>query len=463
MTLLTVGTEAILEGASPAVWEVLKKRLTLANPRYLAAKKYGRWIGKNLKPTLQFFEEREQGLAFPRGLAREAIILCRKLMGLTPEIADNRLSFAELPWAFRGELRPYQLQAVEDLCQHEFGVLEAGTGAGKTVIALAVIARRRQPTIILVHTKELLYQWQQRIEQFLGLKAGLIGDGHLEAGPLSVAIVNSARRKLDILAPLYGHLVVDECHRVPASLFTEVVTAFASRYSLGLSATAFRSDGLTDLIHYYLGVQRHQVESTKLYRSGAVLQPQFIQRPTSFHYGYRGNYQRLIKALVNDKSRNDLIVEDIVGELGTGSGTILVVSDRVSHCQLLSARLLGRGIAAALLTGRLPQDERSRLVEDIRQGAAEVVISTLQLIGEGFDCPSLSTLFLTTPIKFSGRILQVVGRILRPAAGKKPKVFDYIDPVKVLRSSAVHRQNLFARHYEDQTGAAAHPAAQNRS
>ncbi len=169
------------------------------------------------------------------------------------------------------------------------------------MIALAVIARRRQPTIIFVHTKELLYQWQQRIEQFLGVEAGLIGDGNFDAKPISVAIVNSARRKLDVLAPRFGHLVVDECHRVPASLFTEVVTAFASRYSLGLSATAFRSDGLTDLIHYYLGVHRHQVDPTKLYRSGAVLQPQFIQRHTSFHYGYRGNYQQLIKALVSSK------------------------------------------------------------------------------------------------------------------------------------------------------------------
>ncbi len=70
MPRLTVGTEAVLEGAVPAVREILKKRLTMANPRYLAAKKYGRWIGKNLKPTLQFFEDGQEGFVFPRGLAR---------------------------------------------------------------------------------------------------------------------------------------------------------------------------------------------------------------------------------------------------------------------------------------------------------------------------------------------------------------------------------------------------------
>ena len=451
MTRLTVSSEALLEGAAPAVLEILRKKLTLANPRYIAAKKYGKWIGKKLKPTLQFYEERKEGFAFPRGLARDAIMLCRNIMGESPAIIDDRLSLAEQPFIFQGDLRPYQLQAVEDLCCHEFGVLEAGTGSGKTVIALAIIARREQPTIIFVHTKELLYQWQQRLDQFLGVEAGLIGDGSFTVKPISIAIVNSARRRLDELAPLFGHLVVDECHRVPASLFTEVVTAFASRFSLGLSATAFRSDGLTDLIHYYLGVHRHQVDPGKLYRSGAVLQPRFIQRHTSFRYGYRGNYQRLIKALAADKNRNDLIVDDIVSELDEDTGTILVVSDRVAHCQQLSDMLAAKNITAMLLTGRLPQDKRGRLVQDIRQGTVKVVISTLQLIGEGFDCPSLTTLFLTTPIKFSGRVLQVVGRILRPAAGKIPKVFDYVDPIKVLRSSALHRQNLFARHYDEQT------------
>jgi superfamily II DNA or RNA helicase len=83
-------------------------------------------------------------------------------------------------------------------------------------------------------------------------------------------------------------------------------------------------------------------------------------------------------------------------------------------------------------------------VAAIRGGELGVLISTVQLIGEGFDCPDLCTLFLTTPIKFTGRVLQVVGRILRPAAGKQPKVYDYVDPVRVLHASAQARLRLFA-------------------
>jgi len=442
-TILTVGADALLRDAPPAFIAELKNKLTIDNPRYLAARKYGRWIGKRLRPKLYFFSEEEDGFHFPRGLARETILDFRQRCGQQLGIVDRRRSCLPHAFEFSGELRDYQQQALDDLCRHEFGVLEAGTGSGKTIIALAVIARRQQPAIIFVHTKELLYQWRDRISQFLGVDAGLIGDGHDEVKPLTVAIVNSAAKRLQSLPHLFGHLVVDECHRVPATLFTETVTAFDCRFSLGLSATAFRSDGLTSLISYYLGTHRHRVDQKRLWQSGAVLQPEYVQRATAFRYGYRGNYQHLIKALIGSRERNELIATDIADEAQKSRGTLLIVSDRVAHCRQLQDLLTARGLEAALLTGTLPHEQRTQLIAEIRQGRHQIVIATLQLIGEGFDCPELETLFLTTPIKFSGRILQVVGRILRPASGKKPKVFDYVDAVRVLQRSAQQRKLLF--------------------
>jgi len=440
---LIVSNEARLCGASVQLFAKLKQRLSIDNPRYLAARKYGKWIGKRLPPVLHFYREEEGCLSFPRGLAREVVLSFSRTKGTGLRIIDRRSMRPEQSFHFHGKLRNYQMQAVDNLCRHEFGVLEAGTGSGKTVIALAVIARRKQPTIIFVHTKELLYQWRDRIKEFLDIEAGLIGDGLFEPLDVTVAIVNSARKKLDELTGRFGHLIVDECHRVPASLFTEVVTAFDCRYSLGLSATAFRSDGLTDLIYYYLGTYRHQVDQLQLLRSGAVLKPKFIQRPTTFHYGYRGNYQKLMKSLTLNAERNALIAADIAKEAENSKGSLLVVSDRVAHCQLLHDALLEKEIASVLLIGSLPQDKRAALVQEIREGKHQIAIATIQLIGEGFDCPGLETLFLTTPLKFSGRILQVVGRILRPVSGKKPKVFDYVDPVGVLRRSAEQRLRLF--------------------
>jgi superfamily II DNA or RNA helicase len=80
-----------------------------------------------------------------------------------------------------------------------------------------------------------------------------------------------------------------------------------------------------------------------------------------------------------------------------------------------------------LLHGQLAPESRHGIVEAVQAGEVEVLVATLQLIGEGFDCPGLTTLFLTTPISFEGRLLQVIGRIMRPAANKRARVFDYID------------------------------------
>ena len=442
-TSITVAADACLRHLSPTLLAALKKELTIPNPKYQDAKKYGRWIGKRIKPFLYYFKESKSGFRFPRGFAKQAILLCQRINNEMPEIIDQRVEMAPVALSFKGALRPYQQQALDAVLQRDFGILEAGTGAGKTVIALAVIAARQQPTLVLVHTEELLHQWAERIETFLGIKAGLVGDGHFEPGPVTVAIVNSARNRLPDLEPRFGQICVDECHRVPASLFTDVVTAFPCRYSLGLSATAFRRDGLTRLISFYLGEPVHRVSKQHLQATGAVLKPLFIQQETGFTFSYRGDYQKLMTCLTTDEPRNQQIACDIASEAEENSGTLLVVSDRVSHCQRLAEILAGKGITAPVLTGALAKEKRAAIVEEVQEGRVKVLISTVQLIGEGFDCPGLSTLFLTTPIKFSGRLLQVVGRILRPAAGKQARVFDYLDPVGVLKASARARQQVY--------------------
>jgi len=445
--LLTVDRECCLGGASASLLTALRAELTIDNPKYQAAKQFGRWIGKQLKPQLFFFREEGERLCFPRGFGNQAVRLCRRVIGRSPAIDDRRRSLPEIEPRFVGVLRPYQEEAVAAVLAHSFGVLEAGTGSGKTVMALAVIARRRQPTLILVHSKELMHQWQQRIEQFLGMEAGLAGDGRFDIRPVTVAIVNTAKKHLAILPARFGQIVVDECHRVPASLFTDVVSAFDCRYMLGLSATAFRrEDGMTRLIHIAMGDRVHTVDSRMLAASGAVVRPRLEQRPTGFVYGYQGEYPKLIKALARDAGRNRLIVTDMLQLIRQNhQGTILVVSDRVAHCQALAGLLVGQGVSVPVLTGQSPPEERAAIVADVHAGQVVMLIATLQLIGEGFDCPGLSTLVLATPIKFEGRLLQVVGRIMRPAEGKQALVIDYVDDqIPVLRRSAAARRAVFA-------------------
>lgn len=443
--VLTVAGQCRLTGMPASFVKDLQSRLTIDNPKYHAAKKYGRWVGKNFQQQLFFYEMAEGGIVFPRGFAAQVIALCKKNLGRGPIIEDQRRRLPEVDFRFLGRLRQYQKDAVADILRRQFGVLVAGTGSGKTVMALDVITQRRQPALIIVHTRELMYQWEERISQFLGIQAGLIGDSKFAVRPLTIAIVNTVRRRLDELIPRFGHLIVDECHRVPATLFTEVVKRFDSCFMLGLSATAYRrEDGLTRLIYLYMGDRVHQVDPHKLRESGAVLKPQFIQKPTEFKYVFRGNYQALMNSLTRNVVRNQQIAADIHKEAATSEGTILVVSDRVAHCRQLAELLKEKGLEASVLTGKQPARERSAIVESVHQGRVKVLISTLQLVGEGFDAANLATLFLTTPIKFSGRLRQVTGRILRPASGKQPKVIDYVDErVGVLKNSAAMRLRAY--------------------
>ena len=445
--ILTVSSDCLLIGIDLPLEQALKERLTIENPQYTAAKRYGRWIGKKLKPQLKYYDSVPDGLRFPRGFANQAVLLCREFYGADPEIIDRRRLLAEGNFIFSGELRPYQQVAMAAVVGKSFGVIEAGTGSGKTVMALALIAKRQQPTLVVVHTKELLYQWQARVRTFLGVEAGQVGDGKCTLAPVTIGIVNSVRSHLPELLPHFGHLIVDECHRVPATLFTDVVSHFDCHYLLGLSATAYRNDQqMTKLIYYFMGDRLHQVDRDELKATGAILAPQVIQAVTSFTYGYRGDYQALIKALVRHEGRNLQILGDILNAAREGGGTVLVVSDRVDHCRFFVDKLQAKGVRAELLHGGIDPEKRSALVEAVQAGELEVLVATLQLIGEGFDCPGLASLFLTTPITFEGRLLQVIGRIMRPAANKQARVFDYVDEkVPALMRSARARSLVLSQ------------------
>ncbi len=443
---LVVGNDCLLKGGNKLLQEEIKRRLTVKNPKYDAAVKYGRWVGKQLKPKLYFFKVENKDIFFPRGFANRAVILCREYMGTEPEIVDQRRRLAEVEFSFLGKLREYQGEAVGKVLQHSFGVLEAATGSGKTVMALYIIAQRRQPTLVLVHSKELLYQWKDRVSQFLGMEAGQLGDGRADIKEVTVGIVNTVRKRLPELVPAFGHLVVDECHRVPSGLFSDVVSAFDSWFMLGLSATAYRrEDGMTDLIYIYLGDRLFSLESASLMDSGVIARPELVQKKTNFSHPFLGEYSKLIKALSENEERNEQIINDVVDLLAREhEGAILLISDRVKHCSFLYDKIVAQGYDAALLTGRTHPLERERIVASLHQGKIKVLVSTVQLIGEGFDCPGLSTLVLATPIKFVGRLLQAVGRVMRPAKGKKALVLDYADVnIPVLRRSADSRRQIF--------------------
>ncbi len=442
---ITIASDLVLTGLPAAFASLLKEKLTLENPAYRSAVQFGRSL-RNLDQRLKMYtEDAEGGLRVPRGYGMQVHRLAAQ-NGLKPRYTDLRRILEPVEYDFSGVLRAYQTDALHDLLQRDFGVLQAGTGSGKTVMALALLAERKQPTLILVHTRELMNQWVERIDQFLGITAGRIGGGAYDVRCISVGIVNSVRKRLDDLVPCFGMLVVDECHRIPSTTFTTCISAFDAKFMLGLSATPYRRDKLTRLIYLAIGDCLHTVDPDHLRTVGAILAPEIVPRETAFRYPRAADrYARMLTRLALDPERNQLIARDVLLECAENSGTLLLVSERTVHLEALKEMLEESGEKVVVLTGKTPAARREEIVRDVQDGTIRILASTTQLIGEGFDCPGLTTLFLCSPIRFSGRLLQIVGRILRPKDGKRPKIYDYQDvAVGILKASAQSRMTTYS-------------------
>jgi len=224
------------------------------------------------------------------------------------------------------------------------------------------------------------------------------------------------------------------------------VSAFDSRFILGLSATPWRRDGLSRLIYWYLGDKVHEVDKEALVDAGHLLVAAVTWRQTDFTPTFDASeeYSRMLSELTQDPARNALIAADVAHEAGNGGGICLVLTDRKAHCEALAGLLADRGVDAFILTGDLSSSQRQAVVEALNAGQVEVLVATGALCGEGFDCRELSTLFLATPIRFNGRLLQYLGRVLRPAPGKtQAKVYDFVDPVPVLEHAARCRAKIY--------------------
>jgi superfamily II DNA or RNA helicase len=429
----------------------LKECFSFANPAYLENERLG---FSNWDTPERIIGYRIEGNAMivPRGAITRVVGILRS-NNVMYGLVDHRRDLPEVSFRFRGELRDYQIEAVKAMEARDFGVLCAPPGSGKTVAAAFLISRRRQPALIVVHTRELADQWISRLETFLGIpKAGIgmIGGGKVDIGEkVTVGIVNTVYQMAVDLKEYIGFLIVDECHRCAARTFSEAVSAFDSRYMLGLSATPYRRDRMTKMIGWHLGKLLHTIDEQALVDAGHILKAEVVTRRTDFltRRDPRTEYSTMLSELTGDFDRNNLIANDVAREAGNGGGVCLVLTDRKNHAETLLDLLASRGVRGDLLTGDLPPSERRRVVEDLNAGRVNVLLATGQLIGEGFDCPALSTLFLATPIKFDGRLLQYLGRVLRPAPGKsEARVYDYLDDnVGVLASAARRRQEVYAR------------------
>ena len=379
-------------------------------------------------------------IGLPRGCLEDVLALLSDLK-IRPILKDERCAGMPLALNFCGTLRPEQISATDALREFDTGVLAATTAFGKTVIAAKMIAQRDVSTLVLVHRQQLMEQWVERLAAFLDIPRkdiGRIGGGRRKAkGKVDVALIQSMVRKGVVNDQIegYGHLIVDECHHLPASSFEQVARRSKAKYVLGLSATVTRKDGHHPIITMQCGPIRHRVDAKQQADARPFLHTVLV-RPTAFRSpecneeDARLQFGRLVGNMINDESRNQLIVEDVRQALKEGRSPI-VLTERTEHLTRLAEALAPHVKHLVVLKGGMGKkklkEELDRLA-DIRDDEDRLLLATGKYIGEGFDDARLDTLFLTIPVSWRGTIAQYAGRLHRLHHDKtEVRIYDYAD------------------------------------
>ena len=444
---LEINSKAFFTSMNRLTRQAAKEHLTLKNPERAQLERMGKYAG-NVPEYLKYYEQDGNTLTCHRGAAEAIYMLC-KARGENINVVDNRLTLKPVQFEFKGKLRPFQEKGIQAMLPRTDGVLVFPTGGGKTIAMLSLVSRREQPCLVIVDKKELLYQWRDSACQFLDLEqdeVGIVGAGKFKIGDrLTIGTIQTISRRVDELKDRFAMIVVDECHKAGAPSFMETLGQFPAKYICGCTATPARDGGMTPVIGFALGPVRYTIGKQDLLDQGYLCQAKYQQVPTNFSTttDASGQYTKVMGELVEDKARNELICRTIANT--DTHGLSLILTGRVGHCDELKNRLKAYGINPVILSGKTPVKEREQVFERIKQGSVSHIISTTSLLKEGFDLPVLENLFLVFPVKWKGSIVQMIGRILRPAHGKEcAMIYDFIDPaVGVLGNSARVRADVY--------------------
>jgi superfamily II DNA or RNA helicase len=412
-------------GLTTPLINFIKEELNFANTEFFIKKQ----SGKSTFGTERYFklvEETENEIIIPRGFIGKLIRFCKEI-NIEYDFVDNRKQSPAIHFSFNASLRSHQLKTIEIVTKKDFGVIVSPPGSGKTVLGLKIIAEKRQPALIIVHRKQLLEQWAERIEAFLGIpkrEIGMIGQGKSKIGKqITIATIQSSPKQIDEIKDKFGTIIIDECHHVPAETFRTAIEKLQTFYLYGLTATPFRKYNDGKMIFTHLGeiianVQTSEIENFK--------QAQIIIRNTELDVPYNSktdNFELLSKILIHDSNRNQLILEDVKKELNQGKKAV-IITERKEHIEVLYL-FLKQFYDVIALSGEDSDTSKKTKWKTLNEGNFQVLITTGQYFGEGTDLAHINCLFLVYPFSFEGKLIQYIGRVQRSEIN--PTIYDYRD------------------------------------
>jgi superfamily II DNA or RNA helicase len=337
---------------------------------------------------------------------------------------DYRPEPARAQLLFNGKLRDFQVAAHQAFMESESGgVLSVYCGGGKTTIALAIAATLKYRVLIIVHKEFLANQWRERINQFCpGATVGIVqGDKCELEHDFVIGMIQTMCQRTHPIGTFdsIGLMIVDEAHHIGAPAFSQFMFKLCPKYTLGLTATPERKDGLTRLLYWFLGPEIYRLErenqdhvkvtridfNCKEFRQGIPL-----------NRAGQVSLVEMINVLVDLEERNKIIL-DIIKK--SKRRKILLLTDRRAHCFALQNEIEG----SALYIGGMSEKDLEL------SSRSNVILATFSQAHEGLDIPSLDTVILATP---HSDVKQAVGRILRGGNKNPPLIYDIVDNWSIL-------------------------------
>ena len=408
-------------------YQIPKDSRELALKKALTVRPFS-FVNPMAQPKYKVYHEDSKWLYLPKHFGIERY-------GVVPTTRDVAKT-AERNWEFTGALRPVQLPVVNSflLPEPHDGIISLHTGGGKTVCALYIASRLRVPTLVVVHNTFLRDQWIDRVKAFIpNARIGRVQADVCDVEDKDVVIVmlqtlSMKELNVDVFKPI-GLVIVDECHHIASEVFVQSLPKITSRYMLGLSATPDRKDRLMFAIHWFLGPLLYKSETGDSVDTAVSVEV----------YEYQNNDPEFNEIVMSSQGMVSvpIMVNKLSGcadrtrwlcgileDISEGGRQILVLSDRVQHCQDILAGLSPELRETACILGTaVKADIRAEYCK-----SKSILIATYSMCKEGFDVPSLNTLLMATP---RPDIDQIVGRILRvEKAGRivHPLIVDIVDP-----------------------------------
>ena len=368
----------------------------------------------------------------------------------------------DIELTFSGTMRPKQIPIVDAFLQScegtdltkksKGGIISVPCGWGKTIMALNIITKLKKKTLIVVHKEFLLNQWKARIEEFIpGARVGLIQASVIdfENKDIVIAMLQSISKKTYETEVFHGFglTIVDECHHIGAEVFSRSLPKINSYYSLGLSATPNRKDGLTKVFKLFLGPIVYKVTKSddklvdvKVINFNDVNNTSYNKHEMTM-YG-KMCLPKMITNISNNNNRN-ILIKCIAEKLVTNGKQVIILSDRRKHLEALYDKLESF-CSVGYYVGGMKQKDLDKSEK------CKIILGTYSMSAEGLDIPSLDAVIFTTP---KSSIQQSIGRITRKKHTELPIAYDIVDQFSMFPNQYKKRAKIYKRfNYNIYTG-----------